>query len=174
MSYSALASVAIVLALLAVAVALTAGVLVCVGRRRLAEKALPVFLGLLACAIVVTFAAVATSQNDLRSHTRRTLALASAAERAELSRTGRYTMSVFSLERVDRAFAADVKINQPIVRVTRGPGRGDVTLWVSLGPGTHAQATLHPDGRLVPVSARGARVPSRRRLVLATSERRPT
>jgi len=174
MSYSVLASVAIVLAVLAVAVALTAGILVCAGRRRLAEKALPVFLGLLGCVIVVTFAAVATSESDLRSHTKRTLALASTAERTELSRTGRYTMSVFSLERVDRAFAADVKINQPIVRVTKGPGRGEVTLWVSLGPGTHAQATLHPDGRLVPVSARGARTQSRRRLVLASSERRST
>jgi hypothetical protein len=174
MSYSGLASVAIVLAVLAVAVAVTAGVLVCVGRRRLAEKALPVFLGLLACVIVVTFAAVAASESDLRSHAQRTLALASAAERTELSRTGRYTMSVFSLERVDRAFATDVKINEPIVRVTRGPGRGEVTVWVSLGPGTHAQATLDREGRLEPVSARGARAPSRPRLVLAKSERRST
>jgi len=174
MSYSILTSVAIVLALAAAVVALTAGVLVCLRRRRLAEKALPVFLGLLACVIVVTFAAVATSENDLRSHAQRTLALASAAERTELTRTGRYTMSVFRLEKVNPAFAADVKINEPIVRVRRGPGRGDVTLWVSAGPGTHAQATLQPDGRLEPVSARGARAPSRRGLVLATSERRPT
>ena len=172
MTYSGLATAAIALAVLAAAVAVTAGVLLCLGRRRLAEKTLPVFLGVLACVILVTFAAVATSESNLRSHTQRTLALVSAAERTELSRTGRYTMSVFSLERVDRAFAADVKINEPIVRVTRGPGRGDVTLWVSAGPGTHAQATLHPDGRLIPVSARGARAPSRRRLVLATSGRR--
>jgi hypothetical protein len=58
------------------------------------------------------------------------------------------------------------------VRVTSGPGRRDVTLWVSAGPGTYAQATLGADGRLEPISARGARAPSRRRLVLATSGRR--
>ncbi|MGO9497820.1 MAG: hypothetical protein ACLQA5_14100 [Solirubrobacteraceae bacterium] len=172
MSYSGLATAAVVLAVLAAAVAVTAGILLCVGRRRLAEKTLPVFLGVLACVIVVTFAAVATSESDLRTHTQRTLALASAAERTELSRTGRYTVSVLRLERLNRAFAVDVKVNEPIVRVTSGPGRRAVTLWVSAGPGTHAQATLGADGRLEPVSERGARAPSRRRLVLATSGRR--
>ena len=172
MSYSGLATAAVALAVLAAAVAATAGVLLCVGRRRLAERALPVFLGMLVCAILVAFAAVATSESNLRTHTQRTLALASAAERTELSRTGRYTISVLRLERLNPALAADVKVNEPIVRVTSGPGRRDVTLWVSAGPGTHAQVTLGADGRLEPISARGARAPSRRRLVLATSGRR--
>ena len=172
MSYSGLATAAVALAVLAVAIAVTAGVLLCAGRRRLAEKALPVFLGVLVCVILVTFAAVATSESNLRMHTQRTLALASAAERTELSRTGRYTISVFRLERLNPALATDVKVNEPIVRVTSGPGRRDVTLWVSAGPGTHEQATLGADGRLEPISARGARAPSRRRLVLATSGRR--
>ena len=123
MSYSGLATAAVALAVLAAAVAVTAGVLLCVGRRRLAEKALPVFLGMLVCVILVAFAAVATSESNLRTHTQRTLALASAAERTELSRTGRYTISVFRLERLNPALAADVKVNEPIVRVTSGPGR---------------------------------------------------
>jgi len=172
MSYSTLAAAAIVLGVLAVGVAVTAGVLLCIGRRRLAQRTLPVFLGMLAGVIVLAFAAVAESEDDLQAHAQRTLALASAAERTEMTRTGRYTTSLARLERVDRAFASDVKINQPVVRLTRGPGPGNVTLWISLAPGTRAQATLHADGRLEDISAPAARAPSRRGLVLGISGRR--
>jgi hypothetical protein len=79
---------------------------------------------------------------------------------------------VYKLERIDRAFAADVKVNEPVVRLTRGPGEGNVTLRVSLGPGTRAEATLHADGRLEDVSAPTARASSRRGLVLGISGRR--
>jgi hypothetical protein len=172
MSYSTLAAAAIVLCVLAAGVAVTAGVLLCLGRRRLAQRTLPVFLGVLAGVVVLAFAAVAVSADDLQTHAERTLALASAAERTEMARTGRYTTSVVRLECVDRAFATDLKVNEPVVRLTRGPGRGNVTLWVSLGPGTRAQATLLADGRLEDISAPAARAPSRRGLVLGTSGRR--
>ncbi len=172
MSYSSLAAAAIVLGVLAVAVAVTAGVLVCIGRRRLAQRTLPVFLGVLAAVIVLAFAALAESANDLQAHAERTLGLASAAERTVMARTGRYTIFVSRLERVDRAFAADVKVNEPVVRLTRGPGAGNITLWVSLGPGTRAQATLHANGRLEDISAPAARASSRRGLVLGVSGRR--
>jgi hypothetical protein len=142
MSYSGIAAAAIGLAVLAVAVAVVAGVLVCLGRRGLAERTLPVFLAVLAAGIVLSFAAVSRSASDLQAHAQRTLALASAAERTELARSGRYTTKILRLERLNRAFAQDVKINDPIVRLTRGPGRGHITVWVSLGPGTGAQATL--------------------------------
>jgi hypothetical protein len=172
MSYSTLAAAAIVLGVLAVAVAISAGVLLCIGRRRLAQRTLPVFLGVLAGVIVLAFAAVAESANDLQAHAERTLGLASAAERAEMARTGHYTISVYRLERVDRAFATDVKVNEPVVRLTRGPGAGNVTLRVSLGPGTRAEAMLSADGRLEDVDAPAARAKSRRGVALGISGRR--
>ncbi|HUA02800.1 MAG TPA: hypothetical protein VMB27_02780 [Solirubrobacteraceae bacterium] len=172
MSYSTLAAAAIALGLLAAGVALTAGVLLCFGRRGLAQRTLPVLLGVLAGVIVLAFAAVAESENDLEAHAERTLGLASAAERTEMAQTGRYTTSLRRLERVDRAFASDVKVNQPVVRLTTGPDDGDVTLRVSLGPGTRAQATLDADGRLEDISTPAARSSSRRRLVLGISGRR--
>jgi hypothetical protein len=172
MSYSTLAAAAIVLGVLAAAVAVTAGVLMCIGRRRLAQRTLPLFLGVLAGVIVLAFAAVAESSDDLQEHAERTLGLASTAERTQMARTGRYTTSVLRLERLDRTFAADVKVNEPVVRLTRGPGAGNVTLWVSFGPGTRAQATLRADGRLEDISAPGARTSSRRGLVLGISGRR--
>jgi len=172
MSYSTLAAAAIVLGVLAAGVALTAGVLLCIGRPRLAQRALPVFLGVLAGVIVLAFAAVVESADDLQAHAERTLGLASAAERTEMAQTGRYTTSVARLKRVDRAFAADLKVNQPLVRLTRGPGAGKVTLWVSLGPGTRAQATLDENGRAEDISAPAARASPRRGLVLGISGRR--
>jgi hypothetical protein len=172
MSYSTLAAAAIVLGVLAFGVALTAGALVCIGRRRLAQRTLPVFFGVLAGVIVLAFAAAAASEDDLQAHAERTLRLVSTAERTEMARTGRYTTSIARLERMDRAFAADVKVNEPVVRVTRGPGAGNVTLWVSDGPGSRAQATLHTNGRLEDVSAPAARASSRRGLVLEISGRR--
>ena len=172
MSYSTLAAAAIVLGLLAFALAVAAGVLLCIGRRRLAQRTLPVFLGVLAGVLVLAFAAAVESANDLQAHAERTLGLASAAERTEMARTGHYTISVTRLKRIDRAFAADVKVNEPVVRLTRGPGAGNVTLWVSLGPGTRAQATLHANGRLEDISAPAAKASSRRGLVLGVSGRR--
>jgi 4-amino-4-deoxy-L-arabinose transferase-like glycosyltransferase len=147
MSYSGIATAAISLALLAVAVAVVAGVLLCLGRRRLAQRMLPAFLAVLAGAVVLSFAAAAKSRSDLQAHSQRTLSLASAAERAARARFGRYTTNVVRLERLNRAFATDVNVNEPIVRLTRGPGPGNITVWVSLGPGTHAQATLRRDAR---------------------------
>jgi hypothetical protein len=172
MSYSTFAAAAIVLGVLAAAVAVTAGVLLCIGQRRLAQRALPVFLGVLAGVIVLAFASLAESENDLQAHAERTLGLASAAERTEMARTGRYTTSVSRLERVDRAFSSDVKVNQPVVRLTRGPGAGNVTLWISLGPGTRAQATLRANGRLEDISTPAAKASPRRGLVLGISGRR--
>ena len=123
MSYSTLATAAIVLGVFAAGIAVTAGALLCVGRRRLAQRALPVFLGVLAGVIVLAFAAVAESEDDLQAHAERTLGLASAAERTEMTQTGRYTISVVRLERVDRAFAADVKVESAGRAGHAGAGR---------------------------------------------------
>ena len=67
MSYSGVATIAIGLALLAVAVAVAAGVLLCVGRKRLAERLLPVFLAVLAGGIVVSLIAVSKGPDDLQA-----------------------------------------------------------------------------------------------------------
>jgi hypothetical protein len=173
MSYSGVATAAIGLAVLAAAVAVAAGVLLCLRRRRLAEKLLPVFLAVLAGVIVLAFVAVAQSENDLQAHAERTLTLASTAERTELARTGRYTRSLLRLERLDRAFANDVKVNEPSVLVLRGPGRGNVTLRVSFGPGTRAQATLLADGHVERIAARGSPAASHT-AAPTTSGRRPS
>jgi len=172
MSFPGLAIAAIVLALVGTAIAVAASVMLCLGRRRLAEGALPVFLAVLAGGIVLSFAAIAEGPKDLQAHARRTLALAAAAERTERARTGHYTTSIARLERLNRSFQADVEVNEPIVRVARGPGAGSVTLWVSLGPGTRAEATMHRDGRLEGVVAPRAGHSPRRRLVLAGARRR--
>jgi hypothetical protein len=144
MTFSSLATVAIVLSCLAVAVAVGAGVLLCTGRRRLAERALPAFLVVLAAGILLSFAAVAESENDLQHQAERTLALASAAERTQFSRTGHFTSSVKRLERLSRGLATEIKVDSASVLVRRGQPKGSVTLRASLGPGTVAQATLSP------------------------------
>jgi hypothetical protein len=154
MSFSGLAIAAMLLALVGATVAVAAGVLLCLGRRRQAERALPVFLAVLAGGILLSFAAMAAGPKDLQRQAQRTLAYAAAAERTELARSGHYTTSVARLERLNRSFRLDVKVNEPIVRLSRGSDPGSVTLWISLGPGTRAQATLHRDGRLEGVARR--------------------
>jgi hypothetical protein len=174
MSYSGVAFVAIGLALLAVAVAAVAGVLLCIGRRRLAERLLPVFLSVLAGGIVVSLVAVWKGPGDLQAQAERTLMLAGTAERAELAHSGRYTISVRRLERLNRGLEAEVNVDGAVVRITRGPGAGNVTLWASLGPGTRAQATLQTDGRLEEIDTRGAPAPSARGQVPGDSGRHPS
>ncbi len=144
MAFTSLATVAIVLGCLAVAVALAAAVLLCLGRRRLAERALPVFLAVVAAGILLSFATVAESENDLQRQAERTLSLASAAERTELARTGHFTSSVRRLERLSRGLATEMKVDAATVLVVRGRERGSVTVRTSLGPGTSARATLYP------------------------------
>lgn len=152
MSFSGLAIAATILALVGVVVAVAAGLLLCLGRRRLAERVLPVFLLVLAGGTLLSFAAMAEGPKDLQDQAERTLAFAAAAERTELARSGHYTTSVARLGRLDRSLRTDVKVSEPNVQVLRGPGVGSVTVWVSLGPGTRAQATLRPDGRLESVA----------------------
>jgi hypothetical protein len=171
MSYSGVATAAIGVVLLAVAVAVTAGVLLCLRRRRLAERLLPVFLALLVGGALVSVVAVAQGPDDLQRQAQRTLVLASTAERAELARSGHFTTSVVRLERLNHGLQTELQVDGALVRVTRGPGRGSVTLWTSLGPGTRAQALLYANGRLEQIAARGA-PSSRHRLVLADSRRR--
>jgi hypothetical protein len=171
MSYSGIATAAIVLALVAVATGIAAGVLLCLRRRRTAERLLPVFLALLAGGVLVSLLAVAQGPEDLQRQAQRTLGLASTAERAELARYGRYTTSVARLARFDRDLETELKVDGATVRVTRGPGAGGVTLSTSLGPGTRAQALLYPDGRLEQIAARSA-PPSRHRVALAGQGRR--
>jgi hypothetical protein len=172
MSFSSVAYAAISLALLAVAVAITAGVLLCLRRRRLAERLLPVFLALLVSATVVALVAVIRGPADLQQQAQRTLVLATAAERAELARSGHFTTSVARLERLNRGLEAELNVDGAVVRVTRGPGRRNVTVWTSLGPGTRAQALLYPDGRLEQIAGRNARSASQHGLVLANYRRR--
>jgi len=171
MSYSGVATAAIGLALLAVTVAVSAGVLLCLRRRRLAERLLPVFLALLVGGILVSLVAVAKGPADLQRQAQRTLVLASAAERAELARSGHFTISVARLERLSHGLKAEVAVDGAVVRVAHGPEPGSVTLWTSLGPGTRAQALLYPDGRLEQIAARSA-PSSRHGLVLVNSRGR--
>ena len=171
MSYSGIATAAIGLALLAVAVALAAGVLLCLRRRRMAERLLPVFLGLLAGGVLVSLLAVAQGPEDLERQAQRTLGLASTAERAELARYGHYTTSVARLARLNRGLETELKVDGAVVQVARGPGTRGVTLSTSLGPGTRAQALLYPNGRLEQIAARSA-PPSRHRVALAGHGRR--
>jgi hypothetical protein len=144
MAFSRLATIAIVVGCLAVAVAVIAGVLLIAGRRRLAERALPAFIAVLAGGILLSFAAVAESENDLQNQAQRTLSLASAAERTEFARTGHFTRSVLRLERLNRGLATEMKVDGATVLALRGRERGSVFLRTSLGPGTRAQATLYP------------------------------
>ena len=146
MAYSTLATVAIVVGCFAVAVAVGAGVLLIAGRRRVAERALPAFLVVLAAGILLSFAAVAESANDLQHQADRTLALASAAEHTEFARTGRFTRSPARLARLSPGLATEIKVDGAIVQVLRGRERGSIVLRTSLGPGTRAQATLNPRG----------------------------
>jgi len=144
MAFSSLAIVAIAVGCLAVAVAVAAGVMLIAGRRRLAERALPAFLIVLAAGIVLSFAAAAESANDLQRQAKRTLALASTAERTELAEHGSYTRSVRRLERLNPGLATEIRVDGAVVSVLRGPERGSIVLRTSLGPGTRAQATLNP------------------------------
>jgi hypothetical protein len=144
MAFSSLATIAIAVGCLAVAVAVAAGVLLIFGRRRLAERALPALLIAVAAAILLSFATAAESENDLQHQARLTLAQASAAERTEFARTGRFSRSAFRLERLNRGLATEIKVDGATVLVLRGPARGSVILRTSLGPGTRAQATLYP------------------------------
>jgi hypothetical protein len=171
MSFSGVAIAAIGLALLAVTVAVTAGVLLCLRRRRLAERLLPVFLALLVGGVLVSLVAVAKGPADLQRQAQRTLVLASAAERAELARSGHFTTSVARLERLSRGLETELAVDGAVVQVARGPGAGSVTLLTSLGPGTRAQALLYPNGRLEQIVAPSAQS-SRHGLVLANSRRR--
>jgi len=98
--------------------------------------------------------------------------LAWAAERAELARSGHFTTSVARLEHLNRDLEVELNNDGAVVRVTRGPGRGNVTLWTSLGPGTRAQALMYPDGRLEQIAARSAPSASQHGLVLANFRRR--
>jgi 4-amino-4-deoxy-L-arabinose transferase-like glycosyltransferase len=171
MSYSGIAVAAIGLALLAVAVAVAAGVLLCLRRRRLAERLLPLFLALLVGGVLVSLLAVAQGPDDLQRQAQQTLTLASTAERAELQRFGHYTTSVARLARLSRSLEAELTVDGALVQVSRGPGAGNVTLSTSLGPGTRAEALLYTNGRLEQIAARPA-LPSRHRVALADQRRR--
>jgi hypothetical protein len=144
MGYSTLAAIAIAVACLGVAVSVGAGVLLIAGRRSLAERALPAFLVVLAAGILLSFAAVAESANDLQHQAERTLAYASAAERSELARTGHFTRSPGQLARLNAGLAREMKVDGATVYVLRGRERGSAIVRTSLGPGTRAQATLYP------------------------------
>ncbi len=174
MSYSGAAAVAIVLALLAVAVAVAAAVLLCVGRRRMAERMLPAFLAVLVGGTAVSLVAVSKGPDDLQAQAERTLSAAGRAERVELARSGRYTTSVWRLARLNGSLETELHVDGAVVRISRGPGAGNVTLWASLGPGTRAEATLQIDGRLEEFDARSAPAPFAREHEPNDSRRHPS
>lgn len=153
MTFSGLAIAAIVLAVLAISVAAAAAVLLFVGRRRLAERLLPAFLAVLAGGIMLSFAAVAESREDLQGQAERTLNFVAGAERTELTHTGHYTTSVLRLARLSHGLAVELKVDGAEVGVMRGPDTGTITVWASLGTGTRAVATLDAAGRVVRVVA---------------------
>jgi thiol:disulfide interchange protein len=143
MGFPTLAAIAIAVACLGVAVAVGAGLMLIAGRRRAAERALPAFLVVLAAAILLSFAAVAESADDLQHQAEVTLADATAAEHAEFARTGHFTRSPTRLERLNAGLAKEMKVDGATVYVVHGRVRGSAIVRTSLGPGTHAQATLY-------------------------------
>ena len=111
MSYSSIAVAAIVVAGLAIGVAVCAAVLLCMGRRRLAERMLPAFLAVLAGGILLSFAAVAGSEDDLQAQAERTVRYATTAERTELARAGHYTTSVTRLAHLSRGLSVELEVD---------------------------------------------------------------
>ena len=67
-----------------------------------------------------------------------------------------------------------MQVDGAVVRIVRGPGVGDVTLWTSLGPGTRAQATLQTNGQLEEIDTHSAPAPSARSQVPTDSRRHPS
>jgi hypothetical protein len=141
MSYSTLATVAISLALMAIAVAVVSGILLAARHRRWAEGALKVTVALFVGGAAFAFLAAAEGDQDLQAQARRTLALAASAERVALTRSGRYTTSVTTLQRLSPALAAEIRNQGATVRVERNRATGGVRLRVSLGFGTLAEMT---------------------------------
>jgi hypothetical protein len=171
MSYSILATAAIGAACLAVVVAVVVAVLLCARRRRWAKGALTVMLAVLAGGIMLSFATAAESDHDLQTQARRTVSLAASAERTELARTGRWTVSVARLRRLSPALSIEMTVDGAIVRLDRGPRAGTVTISVTLGPGTLAVATLRPGGPLGRGARRLTTHSGEHKLVLAGSRR---
>lgn len=171
MSYSSIAVAAIVVAGLAIGVAVCAAVLLCVGPRRLAERMLPAFLAVLAGGILLSFAAVAGSEDDLQAQAERTVRYATTAERTELARAGHYTTSVTRLAHLSRGLSVELEVDGAQVQATRGPGAGTITLSASLGAGTRAEDALDAAGTVVRVIGHHA---ARGRSLVQTRARRHT
>jgi hypothetical protein len=144
MNYSTLATVAVSLAILAVAVAGVSAVLRCAGRRRSSDRGLTVMLVVLAGAAAVAFVDSAVSSHDLQSQSRRALSLAVSAERAALARSGRYTTSVARLRRLSPALRTEMLDQGATVIVVRGRVRDSIRVRATLGFGSSAGLTLRP------------------------------
>ena len=118
-NYTILSTASVVLALLAFAFALATGVLVCVKRRRWADKTLSVLLAVLAASAASAFLAAAEGQNDLQGQSRRVASLAALAEQRAHSRFGRYTTSIARLERLSPALATEVRVDGAVVGIVQ-------------------------------------------------------
>jgi hypothetical protein len=110
MSFSTLATVAVGLALMAIGVAVVAGILVCLRRREWANGAFVLMAVLFVAATASAFGAAARSGSDLQLETRAVLSLAASAERAAHTRAGRYTTSIARLQRISPALADQISL----------------------------------------------------------------
>lgn len=148
--YTILATASIILALLALALAVATVLLVCVKRRRWADRTLSVLLAVLAAGATSAFFAGVEGQNDLQAGARRVASLAASAEQRAHSRFGRYTTSVARLQRLSLALATELRVNGAAVAMSRSRVTDSVHIHAWLGYGTSARLTLHhhPRGHL--------------------------
>lgn len=141
-NYTILATGSIVLALLALACAVATVLLVCVKRRRWAEKTLSVLLAVLAAGATSAFLAAAEGQNDLQAQSRRVASLAALAEQRTHSRFGRYTTSTVRLEQLSPALATELRDDGAAVDIARSRVGDSLRIHATLGYGTGARLTL--------------------------------
>lgn len=138
-SYAALVTVSVVLALSAVTVALAVAVLTLARRRHWARRGSGVILALLTGAAAFGFLASAEGDHDLQAQTRLVLSVARSAEHTEHARTGRYTTSIARLSRLNRVLATEIRVDGASLLVTGNRNGDRVRLQDSLGFQTNAE-----------------------------------
>lgn len=142
MSYSILSSISIGLAFTALALAVLAGISVCVRRRQWASRTFTPMLVVLLGAGAFGLLASAESDHGLQTQARGVVSLAASAERTARVRFGSYTVSVTALQRLSSALADEMRNNG--AAVSAGVVRDGIRLQASLGYGTSAKLTLRP------------------------------
>jgi len=147
MSFSTFATVAVTLAVLAVAAAVVTGVLVVARRRQWAGSALTVMVVLLVGSTVSALAAATRNESDLATQSHVVLSLAARAERITHARSGRFTTSVVHLWRVSPALARQTRLVGARLSAQTRRSAGSVRLHVFLGAYNTPGITVHAIAR---------------------------